>query len=843
MENTNKNTGRKVYRKVLVVFFASCLALGLAYTISKYTFDNMLHTVDNIAKPNDKLRLVTRISRDILQLDQNQRSEFLLSTTLPPSDDQSYLADSENIALRLDSLKSLYTNDSLQRARIDSINSLLKERNKLFIAYIQVRRNLVNNSSFTSQIQNINKIIETSPKSTNIITKSSIKTKENVANSKQKEKPNEPVEKKKDNRSFFSKLFGLNKNEDKKQEVVEEEEIVPVQEELLVVTDTLRSENDKKINAEINTVIQDIKQTRQQQNARFIDHENDLIVAGNILVNSMIEILDEVEREVNFQVTLDTRNAQEVVNQNVSKIRAILITTILITGFLILLILNDIRRANLYRAELEKAKEQAEYHSAAKQRFLSNMSHELRTPLQSIIGYTEQLNTSKTDKNISVIHHASEHLLQIVNELLDYNRIISGKFILNNEVVSISKLVNEVTDTMMQLADKKEIKLYVIDNIEKNSLVRADSFRIKQILYNLISNAIKFTEKGEVKIEANAIRGNENTEIEILITDTGIGISKEDLPHIFSEFEQGKTHQSGNHFGSGLGLSIVKSLVEEMDGAISVTSTENEGSQFKVNLILPTATEEPLAIHAINTSFKNEDVKEVWIVDDDAFILELCSTILTKNGIQHKTFSTPTALLNEPINTTLSHILMDLRMPIMPGKELRKAMVQRIKHDVKIIAFTAQALPHERNEIMEEGFNALLMKPFKEVDLLNILGKQRDQKNNTPHSTNKMTLDLDANPIETPAIVQLFISDTLSDLADLKDAIKEAKNDVAENLLHRLAGRTAQFGQEKIAFQLRKCEIDTRSGDLTPLSEVLKIEKNLLEFITQLKEKDVTHFS
>lgn len=822
MENTNKNTGTKVHQKVLFVFFASCIALGLAYTISKVTFDDMLKTVDNIAKPNDKLRLVTRISRDILQLDQNQRSEFLLSAEFLAPIDQSYVSDSESIELRLDSLKSLYTNDLIQQDRIDSISSLLKKRNKLFLSYIQVRQSLINNSSFNSRIRNINKIIEDSPNSDKTIVTSTRKIRNTVSEVRQKESEEEE---KKDSRGFFAKLFGKSKKETIKKEEVEKPKQT-VHEELSVVIDTLRNEPKSKTKTDINSVIQDLEQARQLQSATFIDRESDLIIAGNILINSMIEILDEVELEANFQVTLDTRNAQEVVNQNVSKIRSILIIAILITGLLILLILNDIRRATRYRFDLEKAKEEAEYHSAAKQRFLSNMSHELRTPLQSIIGYTEQLDSSKIDhENIAVIHHASEHLLQIVNELLDYNRIISGKFLLNVEVLSVSILIKEVAETMQQFADKKKIKLKVTDTLTENDLVLGDSFRIKQILYNLISNAIKFTEKGEVRVAVQGIQENENTEIEILISDSGIGISEEDLSHIFSEFEQGKNHNSGNHFGSGLGLSIVKSLVDEMKGTISVTSTENIGSEFKVNLIFPRTTDTPLAISEKSNPFEKDDVKKVWIVDDDKFILELCSTILTKYAIQHKTFSSPKDLLNEPVDHQLSHLLMDMRMPVMTGSELRKIMVERLAPDIKIIAFTAQALPHERKNIVEEGFDALLMKPFKEKELLYALGNSDKSKIDTK---------------EPSHILQLFITDTLADLSELKAAVKQKNSDQAENLFHRLAGRTAQLGQDRIAFQLRKCEIDTRNDELTPLLEVIQIEKQLLDFIQQLKVEAAT---
>src|SRR5690606_24504477 len=247
---------------------------------------------------------------------------------------------------------------------------------------------------------------------------------------------------------------------------------------------------------------------------------------------------------------------------------AIILAFFLITTIMLYLILGDIRRNNAYRLALEAAKEEAEYHAAAKQRFLANMSHELRTPLQSIIGYSEQLKQEHPveDTKIDAIYQSSEHLLQIVNEILDYSRITSGKIVLNEKPFSVEDLANSVVAVMKTQAHAKGLTLDFNTRILGSGDVLGDAFRIKQILFNLLGNAIKFTDQGKVTLNVSTVVYANKTELNIVIKDTGKGIPAEDLERIFNDFEQSENANSGVYFGSGLGLSIVKAICESMNG-------------------------------------------------------------------------------------------------------------------------------------------------------------------------------------------------------------------------------------------------------------------------------------
>jgi len=824
MNENSLKTGNKVHQKVIIVFISCCIALGLAYTISKIAFGEMLNTVDKIATPNEKIRLVSKISRDILQLDQMQRSHVLLSTK---ENYNGYANESKTVFTSLDSLKRLYVDNPEQIQHIDSVYNLLKARDKLFLSYVQVRKRLVDNQAFSSQIENINKLIQNVPREDTTVTTVERKIKTTTI-----ELPEEE-----DSRSFLAKLFGA-----KKTATGEKELPKIIHEEINRLVDSTNSRPKEIATAKIDQAIQRLEKRQRQQSNTFLNREAELTMAGNVLVSNMINILHEVEKEAMLQMDHDNKQAQIVVNQSVSRMSYIVIGFFLIMTVLIFLILNDIRKSNKHRLALEKAKEEAEYHSAAKQRFLSNMSHELRTPLQSIIGYTEQLkkNLSIETEKINVIYQASEHLLQIVNEVLDYNQINSGKFHFQQEPVCFKTLVATVIAAMQQHADRKGLKLVLDTQIHGTGYFLGDAFRLKQILFNIISNAIKFTEHGTVTLLASATDHGDKTDVSFVITDTGTGIEEKDIRRIFNEFEQANNFNSGVNFGSGLGLSIVKTLVDALHGEIKVESTLNKGTKFSICFSQPAieqfAPKEKSDHSLIPVS---EFHNTVWIVDDDVFILELCHSILSNANLRHECFSSPDALLNAPWDPSVSHILMDMRMPGKSGKELNRELRSKVPKEVKIIAFTAQALPEERQQLMQEGFDALLIKPFKEIDLLAILGLSLEKAETEIDEKKALGIlpTIYDDPEALTNIMDLFIRDTKKDLTLLEKAIISQNMAQSELLFHRMAGRTAQLGQEKIAFQLRKCEIDARNGEFPKQKDFENLQGQLKDFIVFLKQQ------
>ena len=821
MEMAKQQKPGRISRKILIILLCSSVALGLAYYVSRISFVELLGTVNKISTPDEKLRLVSKISRDILQQDQLQRSQLFLANNRQYN---GFVTESDAIIHTLDSLKALYVGNAVQEQRIDSILTLIRERDKLFISYVQVRKRLVDNEDFSNRIQHINQLIQAGPTmdKTVVTTEKKVKT----------TTPVQPSIQVQDERGFLARLFGVKKAEPETQDPPRP----IVHEELNIQVDSIQSMPKQVNQIKINQAIRDLRLQQQQQSSSFINREAELTTAGSVLVNSIFNILHEVEQEAMLQLEQDNQQAQIVVNQSVDKIIYILVGFFIIVILMTILVFSDIRKSNNYRIALEQAKEEAEYHSMAKQRFLSNMSHEIRTPLQSIIGFTEQMrfNNAQQDSRLNIIHNASEHLLQIVNEVLDYNRIHSGNFHFNPQVFPIRDVLQEVMDAMNPQAERKHLQFESMVKVAGTGYVLGDVFRLKQILFNLISNAIKFTDKGSVKVGLSAVAFGPDTQITLRVSDTGSGIAPQDIQRIFNEFEQAGNFNSGVNFGSGLGLSIVKALVNKLDGDIQIKSELGVGTTFKVTLKLPAAEKTQVNQQPVEQLIPvNEFSTEVWVVDDDAFILQLCDTILNHHKIPHRCFSSPLTLLETPWEAPISHVIMDMRMPEMKGQELNRKLRRRIPQDVKLIACTAQALPEERQEILKMGFDALLLKPFKEAELLSVLGVQHQATTLSVLPQNTFW----ENKSERDSIIHRFIEDTQKDWTQLLEFNKKQDFQGIEMTAHRMAGRTAQMGKENIAFKLRKIEIDARCDELPNSEELDRIGSALEHFMDDLKQE------
>lgn len=253
--------------------------------------------------------------------------------------------------------------------------------------------------------------------------------------------------------------------------------------------------------------------------------------------------------------------------------------------------------------------------------------------LQSIIGYSELIRQQKNPqrKDIDAIYHSSEHLLQIVNEVLDYNRIISGRFTFSEKVFDIEALLAEVVSVMQPQAERKSLKLVTDFVLSGQKYVEGDPFRLKQILYNLLGNAIKFTAEGEVSLSAFYKRQGERLHFTFMVKDTGIGLNEEETKLIFNEFEQVNSieNEEASKAGAGLGLTIIKALIENQGGRIYVKSRKGEGSIFTVYLTFKVAQEPAYENTKVLTPAFNGKVR---IVDDDQLILDLCEIICKKNA-------------------------------------------------------------------------------------------------------------------------------------------------------------------------------------------------------------------
>ena len=810
---------RAIKSKVIIGFLFACFALLLAWGISKFAFTRMLNTVEEISAPNDRLRIVNDLSHKIARLDQLQRDE-----AFNKQNNNSFLKESRKLRSSLDTLSKLYNGDSLQLVRIKSIKNLLVERDKQFISYLKVRETLVNTKSFSDEVQKLNELVTTRTRQTDsaVLTTETTTSTTTVA----------PEEEEK-SRGFLSKLFGK-----KKADVYK-----IINEEFKVKRDTLNAKAEDSIMKSMTGSLKTIEKEQRQKSEKFLKREADLSNASNTLTNQMLQILREVEAQAVTQVDLNGIQAKQVVNDGITQITTIIIAFFLITVILLYLILTDITKSNKYRKELEAAKDEAEYHGKAKQRFLSNMSHEIRTPLQSILGYAELITQQENPKkkDIDAIYQSSIHLLQIVNEVLDYNRIISGEFSFNNQVFDIRKILDEVTSVMRPLAEQKSLKLITNLDLDHVEFVKGDAFRLKQILFNILGNAVKFTLKGQINLAVSCKKQQDSLHFQFTIKDTGIGFEEKDIPKIFNEFEQIESPEKYviNQTGTGLGLPIVKSLIEAQGGRIHVKSKPGLGTTFNIYLTYKETEERTNDLLDLD-HYTIVNPGTVWIIDDDKLILDLCGLIFEKNKIPYKSFSLVADILNETPLDDLKYVLVDMRLPEMTGLELCHILKRKLPKNIKFYAITAQVLPEERKMVLSEGFDGLIMKPFQTVDLLSIFDKTEiitEQPEFDFSSIEKMTFG-DQQMLEK--ILNRFKQDCIDDAAELKIYLDENNQDKTRLLVHRLAGRTAQMGSKTLAHAFRILEIEVAEQGITNQhkEEILLQLKKLDALIKVMEEMD-----
>ena len=315
-----------------------------------------------------------------------------------------------------------------------------------------------------------------------------------------------------------------------------------------------------------------------------------------------------------------------------------------------IVIINDFVTSQRYRRRLETANRKSNNLLKNREQLISMVSHDLRTPLSSIVGYSELLskqNISEKGKNyLSHIKYSSEYISKLVDELLDYTRIEAGKITIEKVPFNTTEIIDEVASNVKSAFKTKEINLSLSFSETVNNLnFSSDAYRVKQILYNLISNAFKFTEHGTVHIQADARQINDDEyEIAIAVTDTGIGIKKEQQQHIFDEFTQANDEISKRYGGTGLGLHISQKLAHLLHGKIYLESYENKGSTFTLRFLAEKVVERTKTPQII-TNDKNPDLITIIVIDDDLSILSLIKELLKQKHINAITFNNGKELL------------------------------------------------------------------------------------------------------------------------------------------------------------------------------------------------------
>ena len=402
------------------------------------------------------------------------------------------------------------------------------------------------------------------------------------------------------------------------------------------------------------------------------------------------------------------------------------------------LMLHRKQREKLYTEEIRKSAEKARKANEAKTRFLFNMSHDIRTPMNAIVGFSGLLEKSIHDEKKSLdyikkIRVSSDILLTIINQVLEMARIESGKITLSSESVNIREMVEAMNTVFESSLTKKSLEYQCSLNVVHDQIL-CDKTKMEEIILNVVSNSIKYTNphgKITVSIDELDSEDEKNANYKVVVEDNGIGMSQDYLPHIFEEFSREHTSTETRVAGTGLGLPIVKSLVDRMDGTIEVESEEGKGTRFIMKFSFPVSLENQVREKEkqnIPDITEKLEGKRILLAEDNELNAEIAETVLEETGIKVKHVEDGIQCIEELKKMPEKYydvILMDVQMPNMDGY----TATEKIRHlddsraEIPIIAMTANAYDEDRRKAQEAGMDGFLAKPLDVDEMMRLLAQ------------------------------------------------------------------------------------------------------------------------
>lgn len=587
--------------------------------------------------------------------------------------------------------------------------------------------------------------------------------------------------------------------------------------------------------------LKEVAQKRQEKNVTVQRRKRYLRYLDRILNARIDSLLRGYEQNMLIKAREEDMRQESVRQRSARIIGGIAVGAVLLSAFFLILIGRDVTRSNRYRRELEEARRRAEDLLETRERLMLAITHDFKAPLGSIMGYADLLSRLTMDERqrfyLDNMKTSSEHLLKLVVDLLDFHRLDLNKAEVNRVSFHPARLLDEIRVSFEPLTTAKGLALHYETAPELEGTYICDPLRLRQIINNLLSNAVKFTDKGSIGLKARY----EQRQLVVAVTDTGKGMESGDRERIFQEFTRLPSAQGKEGFG--LGLSIVRMLVQLLEGSIEVESTPGQGSTFTLRVPIypiqngsdestntPSTAEQPATI--ANTPDKVP--QRIVLIDDDRIQLTLTAAMLQQGGLESVCCQQVDELLDALRTQNFDALLTDVQMPAINGFDLlsllRASNIVQAR-TIPIIAVTARS-DMKHDEFVSHGFSGCLHKPFTVAELLAELAQEAPtEQEGQPYEPTQpgtynfaaLTAFTDGDPEASQTIIESFVTETRLNLERLEQALnKEDMQDIAA-VTHKMIPLFILLEAKELVTILRELESSADSPFSTETANKIRM--------------------
>lgn len=803
------------------------LLVGLLIGAFTYTMQqmNLLTTPTSLRDQLDHRRHITH--RIISQLyDAESIGQTLRTGNL--NEYYHYLKAMKEVNASIDTLETILT-DTLQQARLDTVRTLLQNKQWNMYAVLEAMRNTPTDQIYQEQLDSLiaqqDSLLSTPHIRRKVITHHNSYT----------------IHHKK--KGFFKRLadvFAPGKEDSTQVSNVIQEEYTDTLDEVYSPIDTISSM--------ITGIQHKVFQTRQKETEMLNTRISSLRVIGSGLSQRVNQLLENIEHDEQEAARTKLMQEEEIRKEAAETMAKIAIAAFVLVLVFSIVIARDITRNNHYRWELEKAKSYAENLLVAREKLMLTITHDIKAPAGSIIGYIDLLIRLVNDRRqqfyLSNMKSSAQHLLALVTSLLDYHRLEAGKMDLHPVAFNPHELLTDIYNSFLPLAEKKQLQLDFKEKLPEALTLEGDPFRIRQIVENLLSNALKFTAAGGITLQAE-YHGNQFV---FSVSDTGCGMTASEQERIFKEFTRLSSAQGQEGFG--LGLSITRKLVELLLGRIDIESAPGKGSTFKVSMPLPSISPKPAPDTKEPSITLPKIHLRIAIIDDDRIQMHLTEAMLHNaeeevKGLKVETVccEQPEELIEQLKSRTFDLVFTDIQMPAMNGFELLHHLRSQDfaqAQSIPVIAITARGDMNE-DDFQQKGFAGMLQKPFNQSELKKVVKNalthltvsdnipdtspiQKETHETWPHTDqpynfSPLTAFSEDDPEAAKEILRTFAQETQKNMEKLQAAISNKDMEALCATAHKMLPTFLMIEAQKAVPLLKWLEQQRGTQTYTPEAE------------------------